>query len=148
MTQEGLSIELPVRPESARRAREAVTEFRTQLDESTYSDLRLVVSELVADVARTEADGTHDISLRIELRDHRIRASVIEGAVAFKLESTRPELEKPGWGIHLARVLGERWGSRHDAEHGSIWVEMELANRGSSIDDASGTERQQAIESR
>jgi hypothetical protein len=31
MTQEALSIELPVRPESARRAREAVTEFRGQL---------------------------------------------------------------------------------------------------------------------
>ena len=54
MIQEALSIELPVRPESARKAREAVTEFRSQLDESTHNDLRLVVSELVADAVLAE----------------------------------------------------------------------------------------------
>ena len=96
MTQEALSIELPVRPESARRAREAVTEFRDHLDESTYNDLRLVVSELVADVARTEADGTHDVSMRIERLDHRIRASVREGPAAYELKSRRPEPGEPG----------------------------------------------------
>ena len=131
MTEEALSIELPVRPESARRAREAVTEFRGRLEESTYNDLRLVVSELVADVARTEADGSHEVSLRIELRDRWIRASATEGAVAYEPQSRRPRLGEPGWGIHLARVLGQRWGSRHDAEHGSIWLEMELSDRGS-----------------
>jgi hypothetical protein len=131
MTQEALSIEVPVRPESARRAREAVTKFRGQLDESTYNDLRLVVSEFVADVARTEGDGTHDVSLRIELRDQRIRASAIEGAGAYELESRRPQLGEPGWGIYLARVLGQRWGTSHDAERGSIWVEMERSDRGS-----------------
>ena len=85
----------------------------------------------MADVARTEADGTHAVRLRIELRDNRIRASAIEGAVAYELRSTRPQLGEPGWGTYLARVLGQRWGSRHDAEHGSIWLEMELLDRGS-----------------
>ena len=131
MTQEALQIELPVRPESARRAREAVTEFRRQLEESTYNDLRLVVSEFVADVACPEADGTHHVDLRIELRNDRIRASAIEGAGAYELKSRCPQLGEPGWGTYLARVLGQRWGSTHDAEHGSIWVEMELSDRGS-----------------
>ena len=76
-----------------------------------------------------EADGTHDVSLRIELRDRRIWVSAIEGAVAYKPKSRRPQLGEPGWGLHLARVLAQRWGSRHDAEHGSIWVEMELSDR-------------------
>ena len=128
MNQEALSIELPVRPESARRAREAVTEFRGQLDESTYDDLRLVVSELVADVVRTEADGSHDVSLRIELRGDRIRASVSNGAIPYESKSRRPQLSEPGWGAYLARVLGQRWGSRHDATYGSIWLEMELSD--------------------
>ena len=66
MTQEALSIELPVRPESARMAREAVTEFRGHLDEPTHDDLRLVVSELVADAVRAEADGSHEVSVTIE----------------------------------------------------------------------------------
>ena len=126
MTDEALSIELPVRPESARKAREAVTEFRDQLDAPTHNDLRLVVSELVADVVRGEADGTHQIGLRIELRDRRIRASVIDGPLAFRMQSRRPALDEPGWGIHLTRALGRRWGSAHDAERGSVWVEMEL----------------------
>jgi hypothetical protein len=118
MIQEALSMELPVRPESARRAREAVTEFRGQLDGSTYNDLRLVVSELVADVVRDEADGTEAVRVGIEVRDRRIRASV---------KSRRPQLGERGWGIHLARALGQRWG-RHDAERGSIWVEMDLSD--------------------
>ena len=121
-------MELPVRPESASRAREAVTEFRGQLDGSTYNDLRLVVSELVADAVRDEADGTEAVRVGIEVRDRRIRASVIEGAVAYELKSRRPQLGERGWGIHLARALGQRWGRAHDAERGSIWVEMDLSD--------------------
>jgi hypothetical protein len=81
----------------------------------------------MADVARTEADGSHDVSLRIELRNDRLRASAIEGAGAYELKSRRPKLDEPGWGTYLARELGQRWGSSHDAEHGSIWVEMALS---------------------
>jgi len=126
MIQEALSIELPVRPESARRARQAVAEFRRQLDGPTHNDLRLVVSELVADAVRAEADADQAVRLVIEVRDRRIRASV--RAVAYELTSRRPQLGEPGWGIHLARVLEQRWGSIHEAEHGSVWVEMDLSD--------------------
>ena len=129
MTQEALWIELPVRPESARDAREAVTVFRDQLDEPTYDDLRLVVSELVADVVRVGADGFPVISVMIEVGDSRTWASVSAGAGAFRLKSRRPGRGEPGWGIHLARVLARRWGSRHDAAHSSIWVELERSDR-------------------
>jgi hypothetical protein len=110
-------------------AREAVTEFRGQLDEPTYNDLRLVVSELVADAVRAEADGTNDLNLMIEVGNGGIWASVGDGVAAFKLKSRRPELGESGWGIHLARLLGRRWGSTHDATRCSIWVEMERSDR-------------------
>ena len=110
-------------------AREAVTEFRGQLDEPTYNDLRLVVSELVADAVRGEADGTHDLSVMIEVGDSRTWASVSDGVGAFKLKPRRPELGESGWGLHLARVLARRWGSRHDATRCSIWIEMERPDR-------------------
>ena len=131
MIQEALSIELPVRPESARKAREAVTEFRDQLDEPTHNDLRLVVSELVADAVRAEPDSSHDISLTIDVHDGGIRASVIEGVLAYELKSRRPRLGEPGWGIFLARALGHRWGTWHDPERGAVCVQMELSDRDS-----------------
>jgi hypothetical protein len=122
-------MELPVRPESVRRAREAVTVFRDQLDEPTYNDLRLVVSELVADAVRVEVQGIHDLSVMIEVGDGRTWASVSDGVGAFKLRSRRPELGESGWGIHLARALARRWGTRYEATHCSIWIEMERPAR-------------------
>jgi anti-sigma regulatory factor (Ser/Thr protein kinase) len=130
MTKEALSIELPVRPESARKARETVAEFRDQLDGPTHNDLRLVVSELVADAVRAEVDGSHRVRIRIEARDGRIRATVIEGALAYELKSRRPQLGEAGWGIYLARVLGLQWGTWHDAERGCVLIQMELSGSG------------------
>ena len=131
MIQEALSIEPPVRPESARKAREAVTELRDQLDEPTHNDLRLVVSELVADAVRAEPDSSHDVSVGIAVGGGRIRASVSEGALAYTLRSKRAQLDETGWGIYLARALGHRWGTWHDAERGAVCVQMELSDRDS-----------------
>jgi hypothetical protein len=125
MASEALSLELPARPESARTARELVAEFRDRLDASDYGDLRLVVSELVADAVRAKVDGAPAVRVGIEVRGRWIRAEVSDGAGAAELKSRHPVLGGPGWGIHLARVLGHQWGSTHEAERRSIWVEME-----------------------
>jgi histidine kinase-like protein len=123
MIQEALSIELPVRPESARKARKLVTAFRDRLNEPTYNDLRLIVSELVADAVRAEADG-HRIRIRVEVAGNRILATVQEGVLAYRLKARHSQPGEPGWGVHIARTLGQRWGTRIETDRGTVWVEM------------------------
>lgn len=122
-----LSVDLPIRPESARWAREAVEEFRDQLDEASLIDLKLMVSELVADAVRAEPADAHEIRIRIEVVDRRIHLEVREGAIAYQLRSRRPEPGENGWGIYLTRILADRWGTHHQGKEGCVWLQMPLA---------------------
>lgn len=122
-----LSIALPIRPESAGRARRAVGEFRDYLDESSFIDLQLMVSELVSDAVRAEAGKEQEIAIRIEARDRRIHVEVQEGAMAYRLRSRRPEPGEAGWGMYLAGLLADRWGIRHDDDRGCVWLQTRLA---------------------
>ena len=85
---DALSIELPIRPESAGWAREAVGEFRDHLDESSFIDLQLMVSELVADAVRAEAGKEQKIAIRIEARDRHIHVELQEGALRLSASLT------------------------------------------------------------
>ena len=64
------------------------------------------------------------------LCDGRIQAAVVEGALAYEPKSRRPQLGEAGWGVYLARALGHRWGSWHDAERGCVLVQMGLSGSG------------------
>jgi anti-sigma regulatory factor (Ser/Thr protein kinase) len=125
--QESLSVELPVEARSAAWAREALAEFRGRLDGDAFIDLQLIVSELVADAVRSDEESSEPIVLRIELRERHIHVTVREGARAYEPVSRRPQLGERGWGLHLAGVLAERWGSRHRADRGYVWLQMPLA---------------------
>jgi anti-sigma regulatory factor (Ser/Thr protein kinase) len=122
-----LSVDLPIRPESAQWAREAVDEFRDQLDESSLIDLKLMVSELVSDAVRAEPGDEHEIRIRIEVADRRIHVEVREGAIAYQLQSRRPEPGEKGWGLYLTRILADRWGTHHEGKRGCVWLQMPLA---------------------
>lgn len=124
---DALSIELPIRPESAGWAREAVGEFRDHLDESSFIDLQLMVSELVADAVRAEAGKEQEIAIRIEARDRHIHVELQEGALAYRLRSRRPEPGERGWGMYLISVLADRWGIRYDDDRGCVWLQTRLA---------------------
>jgi anti-sigma regulatory factor (Ser/Thr protein kinase) len=124
---DSLSIELPIKPENAAWAREAVGEFRDHLDESSFIDLQLMVSELVADAVRAEAGKEQEIAIRIEARDRQIHVEVQEGAIAYRLRSRRPEPGEAGWGMYLIGMLADRWGTRHEGNRGCVWLQMRLA---------------------
>jgi anti-sigma regulatory factor (Ser/Thr protein kinase) len=120
-----VAIELPLEPASARRAREQLEPFREALDESTFIDLRLLVSELVVEALKAES-GTHDASveLRAELGDGRVRVEVAESGGAFRLPPGRPEPGEVGWGLYLVARLSSRWGLRRSPQRSSVWLEL------------------------
>ena len=124
---DAVAIDLPLEPGSARRAREQLEPFRKSLGE-TFSDLRLLVSELVVEALNidSEAENTR-IELQAELHDDRVRVEVAAGGAAFRLPSRRPEPGEAGWGLLLVQRLSSRWGIRREPERASVWLELPLA---------------------
>jgi|SRR6188472_2134031 len=124
---EAVTVDLPLEPASARRARERLEPFRESLDVMSFADLRLLVNELVVEALITHPDrGNERIAVRAELRKDRVRVEVTEGGDAFRLSSRRPEPGEPGWGLRLVQRLSSRWGMRRDRDKAMVWLEMPL----------------------
>jgi anti-sigma regulatory factor (Ser/Thr protein kinase) len=121
---ETVAIDLPVEPESARRARQQLKPFRSSLDEESFVDLCLLVDELVVEAILAEREAVGPIKLRAENEGDRIRVAVGEGGGAYQLPSRRPEPGDPGFGLHLVQRLSDRWGMRRDRDRATVWLEM------------------------
>jgi anti-sigma regulatory factor (Ser/Thr protein kinase) len=123
---EAVAIDLPLEPESARRAREQLRPFQEALDEMTFADLRLLVDELVVEAIHRAEDAAHSrgIRLRAEIDGERVHVVVAEGHGAYRLPSRRPEPGDPGFALHLVQRLSDRWGIRRDREQAAVWLEL------------------------
>lgn len=125
---QAVSAELPLEPESARRARDQLERFRGSLDETSFGDLRLLVHELVVEALSAEADPRgKTIELQAEVRGDRIRVQMAQGEAAYRLPSRRPEPGDPGFGLHLVRSLADRWGVRRGQNAACVWLEMPMS---------------------
>jgi anti-sigma regulatory factor (Ser/Thr protein kinase) len=120
-----VAVELPLEPESARRAREYLEPFREALDETKFVDLRLLVSELVVEALNAESQS-HDgrVQLRAELSGGRVRVEVAESGGAFRFPPRNPEPGEAGWGLYLVTRLSNRWGLRRGQQRSSVWLEL------------------------
>jgi anti-sigma regulatory factor (Ser/Thr protein kinase) len=123
---EAVAINLPLEPESARRAREELKPLRTAVDEATFVDLCLLVNELVVEALNgsNHSAAPYDIRLRAELDRNRVRVVVAEGGDAYRLPSRRPGPGDPGFGLHLVQRLSDRWGIRRERDHATVWLEL------------------------
>jgi hypothetical protein len=125
MTTEAVAIDLPLEPLSARRARQQLEPFRKALDEITFIDLRLLISELVIEALNAESEAQDArIQMCVELRDDRVHAEISDGAVAYRVPPPHPEPGESGWALYLVRRLSRRWGVRRSSESSMVWLEM------------------------
>ncbi len=123
---EAVAIDLPAKPESARRARERLKPFRTSVDEATFIDLCLLVDELVVEALHGPTDSAvpYAIQFRAELDHDRVRVVIAEGNGSYHLPSRRPEPGDEGFGLHLVQQLSDRWGIRRDHAGATVWLEL------------------------
>jgi anti-sigma regulatory factor (Ser/Thr protein kinase) len=122
---ETVAVDLPVEPESARRAREQLKTFRSVLDETSFVDLCLLVDELVVEVLHDEGSQHGGvIELRAENDGERVHVAIAEGGGAYRLPSRRPEPGDPGFGLTLVQRLSDRWGIRRERGRATVWLEM------------------------
>jgi hypothetical protein len=124
---DAVAIDLPLEPESARRAREQLKPFRSSINEPTFIDLCLLVDELVVEAINGEdgmSSSPEPIKVRAEVNDSRVRVAVAEGGGAYHLPSRRPEPGDPGFGLHLVQRLSDRWGIRRERDRATVWLEL------------------------
>ena len=93
-----------------------------------YSDLRLLVSELVTNSVRHARLGPGDrIRLQVEISDRVLRVEVSDPGEGFVANIPEPGARGPGgWGLFLTERLADRWGVDRDGEWTTVWLERTL----------------------
>ncbi len=122
----GLSMRLSGGPESAARARGALSKLRADVDPPTMETLRLLVTELVANsIKHARADA---LTLRILVGHKSVLTEVTDEGPGFDpAQAGRPREDHTGWGLFLVERLADRWGVVRDGAATRVWFELRRA---------------------
>lgn len=115
-------------PRSVGVARQHVVEVaETYLDESLLPDLALVISEVVGNAVRHNAD-TGAILLAVTPKDDYLCVQVTDPGPGFapRPRATAPD-EEGGWGFFLIEHMTRRWGLTRENDHTRVWFEFDFS---------------------
>jgi integral membrane sensor domain MASE1 len=123
-----ISVELVPGPGCPAHGRAALSPLVGALAVQDYSDLRLLVSELVTNSVRHARLGPGDrIRLQVEISDRVLRVEVSDPGEGFVANIPEPGARGPGgWGLFLTERLADRWGIDRDGEWTTVWLERDL----------------------
>jgi hypothetical protein len=122
-----VAVDLPGDRTAGARARRALEPLRQRLGALLYGDVRLLVSELVADEIRTrEGERRRPLRLSASFGERVLRIELVDGWCEDEAPAQRPEPGEPGWGLYLARVLVDAWGVEAAREGSRVWLEVQL----------------------
>ncbi len=121
-----LTRRFPSDPSSIRAARRAVDELSAWLQPVLLADLRLLVSELVANsVEHGPQRGGRTIRLRVSIGEERVRAEVEDDGCGFIPMASLPPAEAPsGRGLYFVEELAAAWGVT-SADGTRVWFELD-----------------------
>jgi hypothetical protein len=121
---ERMEIELPLEPESAQRARSAITPLGAHADVSSFDDVRLMVSELVCDALATDPRPPNGaISMEARVTGGVTQVTVRFEGMTLRVPARKPKPADPGWGVYLVQTLATRWSARHTDGSTYVWFE-------------------------
>jgi anti-sigma regulatory factor (Ser/Thr protein kinase) len=106
--------------EAPSQARQALTSLASRIDQSSFADVRTVVSELVA---MSVANGCHKpIEVDLYLDDDRLEGLLCDGGSGARAISRR---DSSSLVVRIVDGLVEEWGATDDAEK-AIWFRMNV----------------------
>jgi anti-sigma regulatory factor (Ser/Thr protein kinase) len=114
--------------DAPRLARQAAGDWalRVGLEGEVLFDLRLLVSELVANAVQHAADP---IEVDFEASAGRLRVRVLDGGEGFDEFLPVPSSDDAvGRGLYLVHCVASRWGIERGPPFG-VWFELELSNQ-------------------
>ena len=116
-------------PESAPRARRALDTLEPLMSWPTFADLRLLVSELIANsVEHSGATREQLIGLDVSVVDERLRVEVSDPGPGFDLPHThreQPWEAEYGRGLLIVDSLAQSWGVSH-GDRSTVWFELAI----------------------
>jgi len=130
-----LTRRFPCHPSSVGAARRAVDELGAWLGPTLLADLRLLVSELMANSVEhgPQRDG-RTIWLEVSISTARVRAEVQDGGRGFTPVASRPPVDAPsGRGLFLVDQLAACWGMTSE-DGTSVWFELDCDRLGATDD--------------
>jgi two-component sensor histidine kinase len=117
----GLTFQLDSARNAPRLAREALKPLAAELGEELLTDLRLVITELVANSVKWGPGGQISIGLEID-HDRCVRGYVDDGG-RFGVEMVEVDpIEATGLGLQIVSALCSDWGVAPNSTR--VWFEM------------------------
>lgn len=109
----------PHGPAQARRI--VADELSGRLPSRVLDDVKLMVSELVAD-GIVHGSGRQDLPVMLDLAvNGSIRCGVVDRGPGFAARVQR--MEPDGWGLRLVEQLADRWGMQSSPHQTEVWFE-------------------------
>ncbi len=132
----GLARRFSCDPSSIGAARRAVDELGGSLSPALLADLRLLVSELMANsVEHGPRREGRTIALGVSVSERRVRAEVQDGGRGFTPVASRPPAQAPsGRGLYVIDQLAASWGVS-DADGTRVWFELDRERSEAAQDD-------------
>ena len=129
VTLDGAKIDLRLapKPEVALTARKALDPLAELLPPEKFEDVRLAVSELVANSILHAGLLPNDrISLSVAVSGESVRGKVCDPGSGFELPSvTRPRADlSGGWGLPIVESISDRWGVERNSWV-CVWFEID-----------------------
>jgi anti-sigma regulatory factor (Ser/Thr protein kinase) len=114
-------------PESAPRARRALDGLEPLMSWTTFADLKLLVSELIANsVEHSGARRDQLIGLEVSAVSQGLRVEVSDPGPGFALPRTpthQPWEAEYGRGLLIVDSLAKSWGVSH-GDRSTVWFEL------------------------
>lgn len=120
------SLDLPTDPRSIPRARKALAPLETMVDQVTWLNLKLLVSELVTNAIRhVPPDRAKGLQVVVTRTEQLVRVEVADHGVGF-VPRPPPDAEDraSGWGLNILAKLASRWGVEND-DGAHVWFEID-----------------------
>jgi anti-sigma regulatory factor (Ser/Thr protein kinase) len=122
-----ISALLLPQPESAPRARRALSALEPLMSGAAFADLRLLVSELVTNSVEHSGVGPNAlIQLDIHLSEERVRVEVTDPGPGFDPPHMPPRQRwdaEYGRGLLIVDALAAAWGVE-SGERSTVWFEL------------------------
>jgi anti-sigma regulatory factor (Ser/Thr protein kinase) len=120
-----VDIETEATPEGAGRSRLALDVLRHHMPSRAFAELRLLVSELVANAPRHVIGVGNMIRVSVDHSASRVRVVIHDLEQEGPLRSTtQAEEERSDWDLVLLDKMSDRWGLVDDTA-GDVWFEIE-----------------------
>jgi anti-sigma regulatory factor (Ser/Thr protein kinase) len=122
-----IDLRLAPEPEVVTTARHALDRLADLLPREKLEDVRLVVSELVANSVRHGGLSLNDqILLSVMVSGGSVRGRVCDPGPGFEKPSEprpRPDLSG-GWGLPIVERISDRWGVERNG-YACVWFEID-----------------------